>query len=151
MQAGFSSRAGALAAVTDGGGTFTTVSELHQWLNSDEVRQRANDPHWPTVSSHDLWVEFISRSTAAPERTWINIVEDAAVTWLPDHQPSSGTPYRAVSRANGETILQAADGRRVGLLEEPLNPSRRGLLIVTGTSTTNVVELRYRGPSDLHA
>lgn len=151
MQAGFSSRAGALAAVTDGGGTFTTVSELHQWLSSEEVRQRANDPHWPTVSSHDLWVEFISRSTAAPERTWINIVEDAAVTWLPDHQPSSGTPYRAVSRANGETILQAADGRRAGLLEEPLNPSRRGLLIVTGTSTTNVVELRYRGPSDLHA
>lgn len=151
MQAGFSSRAGALAAIAAGGGTFTTVSELHQWLNSEEVRQHANDPHWPTVSSHDLWVDFISRSTAAPERTWINTVEDAAVTWLPDHQPSSGTPYRAVSLANGETILQAADGRRTGSLEEPLNPKRRGLLIVTGTSAANSVELRYRGPADLHA
>lgn len=151
MQAGFSSRAGALAAIAAGGGTFTTVSELHQWLNSEEVRQHANDPHWPTVSSHDLWVDFISRSTAAPERTWINTVEDAAATWLPDHQPSSGTPYRAVSLANGETILQAADGRRTGSLEEPLNPKRRGLLIVTGTSAANSVELRYRGPSDLHA
>lgn len=151
MQAGFSSRAGALAAIAAGGGTFTTVSELHQWLNSEEVRQHANDPHWPTVSSHDLWVDFISRSTAAPERTWINTVEDAAVTWLPDHQPSSGTPYRAVSLADGETILQAADGRRTGSLEEPLNPKRRGLLIVTGTSAANSVELRYRGPADLHA
>lgn len=151
MQAGFSSRAGALAAIAAGGGTFTTVSELHQWLNSEELRQHANDPHWPTVSSHDLWVDFISRSTAAPERTWINTVEDAAVTWLPDHQPSSGTPYRAVSLANGETILQAADGRRTGSLEEPLNPKRRGLLIVTGTSAANSVELRYRGPADLHA
>lgn len=151
MQAGFSSRAGALAAIAAGGGTFTTVSELHQWLNSEEVRQHANDPHWPTVSSHDLWVDFISRSTAAPERTWLNTVEDAAVTWLPDHQPSSGTPYRAVSLANGETILQAADGRRAGSLEEPLNPKRRGLLIVTGTSAANSVELRYRGPADLHA
>lgn len=151
MQAGFSSRAGALAAIAAGGGTFTTVSELHQWLNSEEVRQHANDPHWPTVSSHDLWVDFISRSTAAPERTWINTVEDAAVTWLPDHQPSSGAPYRAVSLANGETILQAADGRRTGSLEEPLNPKRRGLLIVTGTSAANSVELRYRGPADLHA
>lgn len=151
MQAGFSSRAGALAAVTAGDGTFTTVSELHQWMNSEEVRRRADDSHWPTVSSHDLWVGFIGRSTAAPERTWINTVEDAAVTWLPDHQPSSGTPYRAVSIANGETILQAADGRRAGLLEEPLNPNRRGLLTVTGASPANVVELRYRGPSDLHA
>ncbi|KJL26868.1 ATP-dependent RNA helicase RhlE [Microbacterium azadirachtae] len=151
MQAGFSSRAGALAAVTAGGGTFTTVSELHQWMNSEEVRRRAGDTHWPTVSSHDLWVGFIGRSTAAPERTWINTVEDTAVTWLPDHQPSSGTPYRAVSLANGETILQAADGRRAGLLEEPLNPNRRGLLTVTGASDANVVELRYRGPSDLHA
>ncbi|AHI20849.1 MULTISPECIES: DEAD/DEAH box helicase [Actinomycetes] len=151
MQAGFSSRAGALAAIAAGRGTFTTVSELHQWLNSEEVRQHANDPHWPTVSSHDLWVDFISRGAAAPERTWINTVEDAAVTWLPDHQPSSGTPYRAVSLANGETILQAADGRRAGSLEEPLNPKRRGLLIVTGTNAANSVELRYRGPSDLHA
>lgn len=58
---------------------------------------------------------------------------------------------RAVSIANGETILQAADGRRAGLLEEPLNPNRRGLLTVTGASPANVVELRYRGPSDLHA
>ncbi|MFX7824763.1 hypothetical protein ABTK20_20435, partial [Acinetobacter baumannii] len=75
MQAGFSSRAGALAAVTAGDGTFTTVSELHQWMNSEEVRRRADDSHWPTVSSHDLWVGFIGRSTAAPERTWINTVE----------------------------------------------------------------------------
>lgn len=151
MQAGFPSRAGALAAIAAGGGTFTTVSELHQWLNSEEVGQSANNPQWPTVASHNLWVDFISRSTAAPEKTWSNTVEDAAVTWLPDHQPSSGTPYRAVSLANGETILQAADGRRAGSLEEPLNPKRRGLLIVTGTSAANSVELRYRGPSDLHA
>lgn len=151
MQAGFSSRAGALAVIAAGGGTFTTMADLHQWMNSEDVRQHTNDPHWPTVSSHDLWVDFISRSTAAPATTWINLAEDAAVTWLPDHQPSSGTPYRAVSLANGETILQAADGRRAGSLEEPLNPNRRGLLIVTAVSASNMVELRYRGPSDLYA
>lgn len=151
MQAGFSSRAGALAAVTAGGSTFTTLSELHQWMNSQELRQRANDPHWPTASSHELWVGFISRSTAAPERTWIHTVEDVAVTWLLDHQPSSGTPYRAVSLAGGETILESADGRRAGLLEEPLNPNRRGLLTVTGASAADVVELSYRGPLDLYA
>lgn len=151
MQAGFSSRAGALAAVTAGGGSFTTVSELHEWMNSEEVRQRANDTHWPTASSHELWVGFVSRSTAAPERTWVHTVEYVAVAWFLDHRPSSGTPYRAVSLASGDTILEAADGRRAGLLEEPLNPNRRGLLTVTGASAANVVELSYRGPSDLHA
>ncbi|MGO2092102.1 MAG: DEAD/DEAH box helicase [Microbacterium gubbeenense] len=149
MQAGFSSRAGALAAVTAGGGTFTTMAELHQWMNAEEVRQRANDTHWPTASSHELWVGFISRSTAAPERTWIHIVEEASVTWLRDHQPRNGTPYRAVSLASGRTILESADGRRAGLLEEPLNPNRRGLLTVTGAGAGDVVELSYRGPSDL--
>lgn len=151
MQAGFSSRAGALAAVTAGGGSFTTVSELHEWMNSEEVRQRANDTHWPTASSHELWVGFVSRSTAAPERTWVHTVEYVAVAWFLDHRPSSGTPYRAVSLASGDTILEAADGRRAGLLEEPLNPNRRGLLTVTGASAANIVELSYRGPSDLHA
>lgn len=151
MQAGFSSRSGALAAVIAGGGTFTTVSELKQWMNSEEVRQRVNDIHWPTASSHELWIEFISRSTAAPERAWIHTVEDVAVTWLRDHRPSSGTPYRAVSLASGETILESADGRRIGLLDEPLNPNLRGLLTVTGASADNVVEISYRGPSDLHA
>lgn len=150
VQAGFSSRAGALAAVTAGGGTFTTMAELHQWMNTEEVRQRANDTHWPTSSSHELWVGFISRSTAAPERTWIHTVEEASVTWLRDHQPRNGTPYRAVSLANGRTALESADGRRAGLLEEPLNPNRRGLLTVTGAGAGDVVKLSYRGPSDLH-
>lgn len=150
MQSGFSSRAGALAAITDGGGAFTTVSGLHQWVNSDAVRQRADNAHWPTASSHDLWVEFADRSNAGPERTWIDTAEDAAVTWLADHEPSSGTPYRAVSHGDGKTILQAADGRRAGLLEQPLNPNRRGLLTVTAGGSANTVELRYRGPADLH-
>lgn len=150
MQAGFSSRAGALAAVEVAGGTFTTVAEFNQWMNSEDVRQRANDGYWPTASSHELWVGFISRS-AAPERTWIHTVEEAAVTWLGDHEPNSGTPYRAVSFASGETILVSADGRRAGRLEESLNPNRRGLLTVTGASAADVVELSYRGPSDLHA
>lgn len=148
MQAGFSSRAGALAAVEVAGGTFTTMAELHQWMNSEDVRQRANDGHWPTASSHELWLGFISRN-AAPERTWIHTVEEAAVTWLGDHEPNSGTPYRAVSFASGETILVSADGRRAGMLEESLNPNRRGLLTVTGASAADVVELNYRGPSDL--
>lgn len=151
MQAGFSSRAGALAAVRAADGTFTTVAGLHEWLDSASVRKRANDAQWPTASSHELWVDFLKGTGAAREATWVHTVETVAVTWLPGHQPSSGIPYRAVSIANGQTILESADGRRVGALNEMINPSRRGLLSVTGTADPHLVLLSYRGPSDLHA
>lgn len=151
MQAGFSSRAGALAAVAVADGTFTTMAELREWMCSEQMQQRANDTRWPTASSHELWIDFMERSAAAPETAWVHTLESTAVTWLRGHQPSNGTPYRAVSLANGETFLESADGRRVGVLNEPLNPSRRGLLNVTEVGVTDVVQLSYQGPSDLHA
>jgi superfamily II DNA/RNA helicase len=150
IQAGFSSRTGALAAVTDAHGTFANLTELHHWIDSEDVQRRAEDIDWPTAASHDLWVSFISRNAVAPERTWIHTVEDVTVTWLESHQPVSGAPYRAVSLTGGETVLESADGRRAGLLKQPLDPDRCGLLTVTGTSTADIVRLSYRGPSDLH-
>lgn len=150
MQAGFSSRAGALAAVLTGGGDFATLAELHQWLNSEDIRRHADDLEWPTESTHELWVGFINRSAATPQGAWIHTVESATVTWLDGQEPRrSGVPYRAVSLPGGETIVETSDARRAGVLDEPLNPRRVGLLAVTGTSAGDVLELSYRGPSDL--
>lgn len=151
IQAGFSSRTGAVAAVTSAAGTFTTIAGLHQWMNTEDLSQRESDPHWPTASTHELWVDFIDRSAAAPDHAWSHTVQHATATWLYGYRPDSGTPYRAVSLADGKTVLESADGRRVGQLVNPLNPNRRGLLKTTGEHDTNTVTLDYRGPSDLHA
>lgn len=151
MQSGFSSRTGALNAVALTDGTFNTMAELREWMNSEKVKEQAKYPQWPTAASHDLWGDFVQHSSETSETTWVHIVDSAAVTWLRGYQPGSGRPYRAVSLTDGETILVSADGRRVGALDEPLNPSRRGLLTVTGSNVVDVVNLSYRGPSDLYA
>ncbi|MEU1544847.1 hypothetical protein [Nocardia sp. NPDC005745] len=149
MRAGFSSRSGAISAVILSDARFTTMSELREWLRSDEIRELAQDNDWPTSSSHDLWVAFTDRSGAGRSEPWAHTVESAQVAWLDGYEPNSGLPYRAVSLPDGETLLETPDAQPAGLLHEVLNPGRLGLLTVTGTSVTNVVELSYRGPSDL--
>ncbi|MGI5216784.1 DEAD/DEAH box helicase [Nocardia sp. CA-290969] len=149
MRAGFSSRSGALAAVLSAYGQFTTLVELYQWLDSEDVRRRSDDIDWPTPSTHELWIGFVNRNSAAEKKAWTHTIEFATVTWFTGHQPKIGSPYRAVSRA-GETFLETPDGERIGMLAEPLNPEKLGLLVVTGTSTGDSVELSYRGPSDLY-
>ena len=150
MRAGFSSRSGAIAAVLNGNGQFNTLSQLHRWLNSEDIVQRSSEIIWPTESSHDLWTEFISRNVTSTLRTWTHTVELATVSWLDRHNSSNGDQYRATSLTNGETVLETPDARRIGSLEQPINLQRNGLLRVTGTSEQNIVELSYRGPSDLH-
>ncbi|MFF2396337.1 DEAD/DEAH box helicase [Nocardia sp. NPDC058114] len=149
MRAGFSSRSGAIAAVLSESGQFTTLAELHLWLGSADVRRHADDDDWPTPTTHDLWTGFTNRSVASGQKTWTHTVEYAAVTWFDDHPSSSAAPYRAVSY-EGRTFIDMPDGRRVGFLNEPLNPKRAGLLEVSGISAENTVELNYRGPADLY-
>jgi superfamily II DNA/RNA helicase len=151
MRAGFPTRSGALAAVQSGDGRFETLTGLHQWLNSEGVRRRMNDPNWPTQSTHELWTGFLSRSAASHKKTWVHTVELATVSWLGNYTGEHGIPYRAVFLSDTETVLETSDAHRVGILEEPLNPGRLGLLTVTGTSAQNIVELSYRGPSGLRS
>ncbi|MGV9823867.1 DEAD/DEAH box helicase [Nocardia xishanensis] len=149
MRAGFSSRSGAISAVMFSDARFTTMGELREWLRSDEMRDLAQDNDWPTSSSHDLWVAFTNRGGAGRSEQWAHTVESAHVAWLDSHEPNDRLPYRAVSLPDGGTLLETPDAQPAGLLHEVLNPGRLGLLTVTGTSVKNVVELSYRGPSDL--
>lgn len=64
-------------------------------------------------------------------------------------RPVPGAAYRAITRRDGETILEAADGKRVGRLCALLDPHRVWLLAVTGFRDPRAVELSYRGPADL--
>jgi hypothetical protein len=150
MRAGLPTRSGALAAVALEDGRFETLRGLHQWLNTDRLRQRANDPTWPTPSTHDLWTAFVNRSTTSAVKAWRHSIEHASVLWLtPPFRSDPGAAYRAVTREDGQTLLETPDGQRVGRLLASLNPDRSGLLMITGTSEPLVVELSYRGPADL--
>lgn len=149
MRAGFPTRSGALAAVQSANGNFETLAQLHLWLNFEHVRLRVHNPDWHTPSTHDLWCAFVNRTTATSAKAWVHTIEYATVSWSGSHTPKDGTPYRAVSLSDTETVLETADAQRVGVLDVMVNPRRVGLLTVTGTTTRNTVELSYLGPSDL--
>jgi hypothetical protein len=149
QRAGFPTRSGALAAVQSANGHFETLAQLHQWLNFEHVRLRTNSPDWPTVSAHELWCAFVNRTAATLAKAWVHTVEYATAAWSGSHTPKDGTPYRALSLSETVTVLETADAEQVGVLGVPVNPRRAGLLTVTGTATPNIVELSYRGPSDL--
>ncbi|WBM79899.1 hypothetical protein KIV56_17300 [Cryobacterium breve] len=149
MRAGFASRSGAIAAVDSTGATFTTLTEMNAWLNSEIVLERASDLGWPTLSTREVWASFRARSTPSQQRTWHHEEHEVAAAWYGSYQPTPGAPYRAVSLDHDETVLETSDAQRVGKLVSALNPRRQGLLRVTARNVPNAVELSYLGPADL--
>lgn len=149
MRAGFASRSGALAAVISTGATFSALGALHEWLVSAAVQAMTSDSSWPTPTTHELWMSFTTRTIASRQRAWIHEVQESPVTWKPGYEPYAGVPYRAVTDSNQTTTLETADAMQVGVLAARLNPRRQGLLKVTASEAGAVVELDYRGPSDL--
>ncbi|WP_074694270.1 DEAD/DEAH box helicase [Microbacterium testaceum] len=151
MRAGFASRSGALVAVESTEAAFTTPGGLHEWMISEATQAAARDSSWPTPTTRELWKSFANRTVALRQRTWIHEVHESLVSWIPGYQPTPGEPYRAITRSDETTVLEAADAQRAGVLTTHLNPRRQGLLKVTAIGAGDVVELDYLGPSDLLA
>lgn len=149
VQLGFSSRLGAIAAAAKIGGSIGNRHQLHRRLQSSELRDLTEELSWPTVHSHDLWVEFVEQLEIGPENQWAEATSVVPVTWEGTYQPRPNVPYRARTSNNGKTILELTDGRRVGTILVPMNPLRQGVLSVTSQSDDSVVNINYIGPDDL--
>ena len=63
IQAGFSSRIGAIRAVVDSGAKFQTAQELRHWLGSTELATWGARPDWPTPKTREMWMEFAQNFT----------------------------------------------------------------------------------------
>lgn len=150
IRAGFASRAGAFAAVSDTGGDFTSTTELYSWLRSEIVRKLGAGADWPTVATHDLWTDFAGRTLVSPQVTWITQTKEAKVRWSSDYRPEDGEALRIGKSTDGSTILETSESEKIGTLAQPLNPSRVGLLLATGVARADLVSLKYCGPADLH-
>ncbi|MEJ1386236.1 MAG: DEAD/DEAH box helicase [Candidatus Sedimenticola sp. (ex Thyasira tokunagai)] len=83
MQAGFSSRTGAIKAVTDTQATFDSSKRLRLWLASDAVRELSESEDWPTVESHRLWQEFIGSHDTPDDELW-SIQDGMVPVWWDD-------------------------------------------------------------------
>lgn len=146
MRAGFSSRQAAIHAVTTTDADFGGMADLRAWLRSDEIASRRADADWPTPASHKQWLQFVEGMTPDRGRAWTVTEVDVEASWQ-DQAPSIGVPLRLVD-SEGETLVCGADYRRLGRLNTPLNPDRRGLTLAK-IGWFEEVEVRYIGPGDL--
>jgi hypothetical protein len=150
MRAGFSSRAGAIKAVKEGGGEFVTMRELRAWVTSERVVRLSEDAEWPTAETNELWVDFVRSLRPAARQTWRRKSTITSVKWARGEAPASGTPLR-IFDVQGTSLVLTADYERLGSLKAPLDPRRTGLLRATVTEAEDEIELEYIGPDDLYA
>ena len=148
IQAGFASRLAAIKAVTDTGASFSTSSELQQWLASEAVTSWTAVPDWPTAATRGMWLAFLRGFTPRENRIWAHRRYRANVTWKSGAAPAVGTPVR-LFHIQGDPAVLSADGFPLGSLDAPLNPNRSGLLRGVATPEPGKILLTYLGPDDL--
>lgn len=147
IQAGFNSRLAAIQAVADTDATFTTGSELRQWLDSEVVTVCSTMPDWPTFETKAIWMEFVRSFTPAESRTWSDQRYQASVDWL-GNPPPPGTPVQ-IHQLDGQPWVLAADATPLGTVRAPLNPRRIGLLRATAAGQLGRIDVVYFGPKDI--
>lgn len=147
IQAGFNSRLAAIKAVNDMGATFTTVAELRAWLRSPGLAAWSAQPNWPTAETRTMWLEFIQEFQPADNRTWRRRDYLGNVQWFAAPAPP-GAPV-SLYHWHGRPLVLAPDGRAIGLLQHPLNPTRLGLVKANVSDGAPTVDLHYLGPDDL--
>nr|GLK21653.1 hypothetical protein GCM10017606_24800 [Microbacterium terregens] len=149
IQAGFNSRLAAIKAVVDTGATFTSGAELRTWLRSPGLAAWSAQPDWPSPETRAMWLEFVQEAAPPANRTWARRDYAGNVEWFAAPAPP-GSPV-SLHNWNGQPLVLSADGRRIGRLQHPLNPNRRGLLRATVALNPAHLELSYLGPDDLWA
>jgi hypothetical protein len=148
IQAGFSSRLGAIKAVTDTQATFSNGFELRQWLTSDMVSAFASQPDWPTAETHEIWASFSLNFAPQAANAWKEQRFWAPVTWKEGMNPPAHLPVRIISGERKSKVF-SADALPLGSISAPLNPNRCGLLRGSVAEDGAQILLTYFGPEDL--
>lgn len=147
IQAGFSSRLGAIRAVADTGATFDSMSGLVSWLASAQVQALSAEPKWPTPESHPLWGAFNEPGGMQATQAWAVTNYSSGITWHGASMPP-GTPLRLGGGLGKERSVFTADFQEVGTI--PWTPSTHGLILAEATGDPGKVALEYIGPGKVN-
>lgn len=147
IQAGFSSRLGAIKAVIDTAATFGTGHQLRQWLSSEVVAAWSALHDWPTPETKVMWTEFTQSFHPRDSLTWAIRRYTAGVIWL-GVPPPPGSPIH-VHQWEGLPRVLSADGAPLGTLQAALNLERIGLIRAQVSHDIGQIDLSYLGPDDL--
>jgi superfamily II DNA/RNA helicase len=148
IQAGFSSRLGAIQAAMSANANFNSRPGLIAWLASAEVQALSSNPVWPTPESHGLWLAFIEPNIAQVQKQWSAAAYEGPVKWHGVPMPP-GTALRLGAGPGKERSVLTADYQEVGTLNWVPNPKATGLTIATATGAMDKLWFEYIGPADL--
>lgn len=149
MRAGFSSRRGAIIAVSEDGGNFTTLAELRDWISTPGVQTLTVNPAWPSAETHALWIEFVAALKPAVRQKWSRQQGVIDVNWDDGVGPYAPTPLQLAEDEVGDLIVYDARFERCGKVTSVIEPYPRGLLLVTASDENDKADYIYYGPKDL--
>lgn len=149
MRAGFSSRRGAIIAVAEGAGDFTTLAELRDWISTPGVQALSADPAWPSAETHALWIEFLAALKPAAKQKWSRQEGVIDVEWDDGIGPYAPTPLQLAEDEEGDLVVYDAGFERCGTVTSAIESYPRGLLLVTASDFADQADYLYFGPNDL--
>jgi hypothetical protein len=148
--AGFTSRLGAIEAVKRTNAKFDSAKTMRAWLVSKEVQDLAGRPDWPTIESHELWLEFTQPSRVAHEQKWSVRELRLGVKWRGAPMPP-GRPLRIGGGPGRGRTVYTASFEEVGVLNANINEHASGLAVATATGEADKIFVEYIGPADFLA
>lgn len=148
IKGGFASRLGAIHVVAVTEADFDTQAGMRAWLASAEIQERRDDPSWPTMESHELWLEFTAPHGVGYTAPWTATEYTGLVTWFGVPMPP-GTPLRLGGGPGKEDVIYTADFQKVGKIGYRFNHHAVGLIVATATGAADKIHFEYVGPNDL--
>ncbi len=150
IRSGFDRRLAAIVAVEATGAAFDTAAGMREWIEGLPSEITA-DRDWPTPDSHAAWQEFTSRTARFGSRRWVRQAHSIAdVTWYSDSQPPASW-LRVTDTEDGGIALWSPGFDPLGQANVTLNTRRKGVLHARRSTSSQGIELHYRGPRDLFA
>ena len=147
MQAGFSSRQGAIQAVTQGRATFNNTLGLKEWLDSDLVALLTDLGEWPTAETSSLWKSFLESYQPPRSSIWGQSTETVPAIW--DGQcPQANTVVRLRSYGDGQTSIISAAGQVIGHTDGHIMLLVEGIYYAVVDDTRANLDVTYIGPGE---
>lgn len=127
MQAGFSSRLGAIEAIKSTDASFKNKCDFKYWLDSDLVRECSEARDWPTAETALLWNKFRNEYQPPKEAIWKGITVQLAVVWKQPVTIYIDQLVKLHNYSKGRTKVLSSDGEIIGELLERYDLQNKGI------------------------
>lgn len=120
VRAGLPSRVAARAVVEQTQPSITSLSEMKEWLGSNEVLAWSADANFPTGETHDLWIRFRTEALATPIQRWSE-QNWTMETTLPNWSNEAFPARIYVDETSGRVSITSPDYREVVGIQQRLD------------------------------